>query len=84
MLDADIIAIEPSFDGFRVDGTTYRGLDTLSEHSSARYKEAKDRWKSQIEAALLGGKSVFVCQTAFKRDPLSASKRDPLFGYDAG
>jgi len=60
MLDADIIAIEPSFDGFRVDGTTYRGLDTLSEHSSARYKEAKDRWKSQIEAALLGGKSVFV------------------------
>jgi hypothetical protein len=24
------------------------------------------------------------CQTAFKRDPLSASKRDPLFGYDAG
>ena len=24
------------------------------------------------------------CQTAFKRDPRSASKRDPLFGYDAG
>lgn len=24
------------------------------------------------------------CQTAFKRDPLSASKRDPLFGYDVG
>jgi iron complex outermembrane receptor protein len=24
------------------------------------------------------------CQTAFKRDPRSASKRDPFFGYDAG
>jgi len=24
------------------------------------------------------------CQTAFKRDPRSASKRDPLFGYDVG
>jgi hypothetical protein len=31
------------------------------------------------------GLDEFVeCQTAFKRDPLSASKRDPLFGYDAG
>ncbi|MGQ3026593.1 MAG: hypothetical protein ACT6QX_20985, partial [Sphingopyxis sp.] len=24
------------------------------------------------------------CQTAFKGDPRSASKRDPLFGYDGG
>ncbi|MGQ2934066.1 hypothetical protein [Sphingopyxis sp.] len=24
------------------------------------------------------------CQTAFKGDPRSASKRDPLFGYDVG
>jgi multicomponent K+:H+ antiporter subunit A len=23
---------------------------------------------------------ILVCQTAFKRDPRSASKRDPLFG----
>lgn len=60
MLDADIIVIEPSFDDFRVDGTTYRGLDTLSEHSSARYKEARDRWKSQIAASLNGGKNIFV------------------------
>ena len=28
--------------------------------------------------------SKYLCQTAFKRDPRSASKRDPLFGYDAG
>ncbi|MBB5708696.1 RNA polymerase sigma factor, partial [Sphingopyxis panaciterrulae] len=27
---------------------------------------------------------VLICQTAFKRDPRSASKRDPLFGYDVG
>lgn len=27
---------------------------------------------------------LLTCQTAFKRDPRSASKRDPLFGYDAG
>ena len=32
----------------------------------------------------LGAYPTVGCQTAFKRDPRSASKRDPLFGYDAG
>jgi len=27
---------------------------------------------------------AYVCQSALKRDPLSASKRNPLFGYDGG
>ena len=50
-------------------------IDTLAPH----VQSLKDRTETAP-----GGLAPLLCQTAFKRDPRSASKRDPLFGYDAG
>ena len=33
-----------------------------------------------VAIAALAASAAYACQTAFKRDPRSASKRDPLFG----
>ena len=40
-------------------------------------RRAADRHAIQRPGQIPG---VIACQTAFKRDPRSASKRDPLFG----
>uniref|UniRef100_UPI0035AECE42 class I SAM-dependent methyltransferase n=1 Tax=Sphingopyxis sp. TaxID=1908224 RepID=UPI0035AECE42 len=45
---------------------------------------ARVQWFEAMGDALDAIEPLQGCQTAFKRDPRSASKRDPLFGYDAG
>ena len=68
--------------------------DSIIETAKAMQEEGAERPPSPFtradvlrEPIFYGGESAYsfqYCQTAFKRDPLSASKRDPLFGYDAG
>ncbi len=66
MLDADIIAVEPSLDEFQTY-ETYQGVPLISEHSSAQYRETMVRWPAQISAALKAGKTVFVFLTKFQK-----------------
>lgn len=50
---------------------------------AAAVKLAVQRTSDEIERLLTSGRAKLQrldCQTAFKRDPRSASKRDPLFG----
>lgn len=57
MLDADIIAVEPSFRDFSTYGL-YQGVPKMDEHSSSIYRETKIRWAAQINAALKAGRTV--------------------------
>jgi hypothetical protein len=57
MLDADIIAVEPSLGDFSTYGS-YQGVPKLEEHSSSTYRETKVRWAAQLNAALKAGRTV--------------------------
>ena len=65
MLDADVIAVELSLDGFRTSGF-HEGLPNLTEHSSAKFRETIVRWHSHMETALNSGKTVVIFLTKVK------------------
>jgi hypothetical protein len=60
-------------------------LRSMPQHADKRFpnmsiREAVSAAKKRNEKRLINTANLNACQTAFKRDPRSASKRDPLFG----
>ena len=56
-LDADVIVVEPNLSDFHIYGE-YEGVPNISEASSATFRQLRQRWLPQVNAALASGKLV--------------------------
>jgi hypothetical protein len=60
LLDADIIVFEPSFVGIYHSNKEYEGKRLLDDSDSFKIYEDTTHWRSELEAALDTGKTIFV------------------------
>ena len=70
--------------GIELDGD-HRVHHRLKLGQPLREEIQRERMRDEnLDRRGRGSRDLLHCQTAFKRDLRSASKRDPLFGYDVG
>jgi hypothetical protein len=59
LFDADVVIFRPTFESYN-SGETYLGRPVISEGDSSQMLQDCDHWRSELAAAVDGGKVVFV------------------------